>query len=211
MRLILLLFLFSSTIAMANDLCRDSIERSDSSSILENCFQITESDLSFQEAILYEKLEHDFGTFEEPARLFTQFKIKSLDSSAEFMLAFARSIELAFDVSKPKWLGKKDGIISSSDDYTGYDEYSAKVKEMHSKWYLAAANAGSRDAQLQYINEYLGKLSSQFPVEKPSQEELDNVVAFLQTLADKGEPGAKKHLSDVEVLRGGIQQTNQAR
>ena len=82
---------------------------------------------------------------------------------------------------------------------------------MHSKWYLAAANAGSRDAQLQYINKYLGKLSSPFPAEKPSQGELDNVVAFLQTLADKGEPGAKKLLSDVEVLRGGIQQTNQAR
>lgn len=95
------------------------------------------------------------------------------------MLAFARSIELAFDVSKPKWLGKKDGIISSSNDYTGYDEYSAKVKEMHSKWYLAAANAGSRDAQLQYINKYLGKLSSPFP-------------------------GAKKRLSDVEKFRGGI-------
>jgi hypothetical protein len=153
---------------------------------------------------VYEKLAHDFGTFDKPSNLFELFKSKALSGSADFKLAFARSIELAFDVSKPKWLGKEDGIISSSDDYTGYDKYSEKVQKMHTRWYLAAADAGSRDAQMQYINKILAKLSAPFPVDKPSAEELDNVEAFLRKLADKGEPGAKELLSDIEKLRNGI-------
>lgn len=111
---------------------------------MESCFRITEADLSFQEAIVYEKLAHDFGTFDRPSNLFELFKSKALSGSADF--------KLAFDISKPKWLGKVDGMISSTDDYTGYDEYSQKVKKMHTRWYLAAADAdadaGSRYAQM---------------------------------------------------------------
>lgn len=200
MRYATVLLMFISVNVMASSRCKEAIDGVNPQIIVTSCFQVTETGLSFSDAIVYEKLKHEFGDFANPSDLFLHFEHKARTGSADFKLAFARTVELAFDPSKSKWLGRADGIISSADSDTNYEEYSAQVKQLHAKWYAEAANAGSRDAQLQFINKQVKRLAAPYSLPKPSASELKQALIYARMLAKQHEPGAAELVRQLELL-----------
>lgn len=199
MRYIIFLLLLISVNAIAVNRCKSAIDGANPQIIVPSCFEVTEAGLSFTDAIVYEKLKHDFGDFANPSALFLHFEHKAHTGSADFKMAFARTIELAFDLSKSKWLGRADGMIRSSDSHAGYPDYSAQVKKLHSTWYAEAAKAGSRDAQLQFINKQVKRLAAPYLLSKPSAPELKQALIYAQMLAKQHEPDAAELVRQLEL------------
>ncbi|WP_372771591.1 hypothetical protein [Pseudoalteromonas sp.] len=193
MRYLLGLFSLFAFQSLASSNCYKVIEKEETNRIIESCFRVvkTELHMSFKDAILYEKLDHDFGSFLKPSREFELFKkVVRKGGNSDLMLAYARSVELAFNTSKTKWAGIDSGIVSSKDVESGvsdgYEEYISAIKKEYERWYLLAALADNREAQIQYINKRIAPKKYGMPL--PPKDEVEMAFNFAVVLYDKKEP-----------------------
>ncbi|ALT00051.1 hypothetical protein [Lacimicrobium alkaliphilum] len=193
-----LFFILTPFFSVAKQTCLNAIENKVSDMIIGSCFMPAHKDLSMREAILYEKLNHDFGTFDNPSAMYQVFENMAKSGGPDFMYRFAQSTEMAFGHSKTKWAGKPDGMINSRDVESGlyddYDEYIKPVREKIELWYKKAAESGSRDSQVMYIKRRLN------PWKDHSIEELELALSFSKQLKANNEPNIDRVIQELEIL-----------
>ena len=196
MRKLIVLLAFLSSAVFGQSQCYLVIEKEDLNNIIHSCFRVSNSEpgMTFKEAVLYEKLVHDFGSFDKPSKEYLLFEKKLTTKDPQLMYVFAQTTELAFNYSKSKWAGRNDGVVSSHDMdaglYSGYDEYIDAVKKKYAHWHKKAALAGSREAKITYINKRLNLYGKIAP-----KDELELALRFAEELRDSGEPGVSQIIS----------------
>jgi hypothetical protein len=179
----------------------DKINKNDAfDTLIKSCFRIKASQqhLSFADAIIYQQLEHDFGTYQSPSNLFKALKAKAIagDPGAEY--SYSLVVRTAFKMTKSKWIGRDDGVINSKDwneqkrnEYYNYDE---KVSAEAATFLLKAANAGHKEAMYSYIglkaNPYVTALHS----------ELTLALKFAHKLKELQDPRAQDAIEALNLL-----------
>ena len=146
MKYILVTLLVLSFSSSGSSQCMNKIKNNAFDTIIKSCFRIKTSQqhLSFADAIIYEQLEHDFGTYESPSNLLKALKTKAIAGDPGAQYSYSLVVRTAFKMTKSKWIGRDDGVINSKDwneqkrnEYYNYDE---KVSAEAATFLLKAAN-----------------------------------------------------------------------
>ena len=200
MRNLFVLLLLYSPFSIGASICYKAIESGNADSIIPSCFRVdrNEKNMTFKDAILYEKLEHDMGAFDAPSKERKLLESLIASENGKLMFVYAQVFEIAYKHSKTKWAGREDGIISSKDIeaglYDGYEEYIEKVNKHLNHWYLKAAETGDRKAMIFYIQSRLNRYSA------VPQNELEESLGFAKKLQALGEPGSVEVIEVLESL-----------
>ena len=148
MKKIVIILCFLSFDTFANSKCLDVIKADKVDEIIQSCFRAKKDGETLQQAILYEELENDFGSFREPTEAYKLLKLKAENGSPKIRYILAQSIMFAHKMSMPRFLGRDD-LVTDSRDLTDentarFESYSKMVEEEYNKWLLLSGNHEQR-------------------------------------------------------------------